>query len=56
MYRRRFKKKKKMQNGSTWQEMGENLNLFTYEHERLCAEQIQQALELARKRRVDYVR
>jgi len=45
-----WKKKKKLQNELTLEEMQENFNLFTYERERLHAEQIVQALQLDAKR------
>jgi hypothetical protein len=52
-----FRKKKKLENGLTWEEMGESFNLFTYERERLRSAQIMQALERDKKRRPqDYIR
>jgi len=52
-----WKKKKKLENGLTWEEMTENFNLFTYERERLHAQQILQALERDKRRHPqDYIK
>lgn len=52
-----WKKKKKLQNELTMQDLNENFAVFQYERERLHAAQTDLALKLAEKRRVeDYVR
>jgi hypothetical protein len=53
----KFRKKKKLQNDLTMQDLNENFAVFQYERERLHAAQIDLAMELDRKRRPqDYVR
>jgi uncharacterized small protein (DUF1192 family) len=51
------RKKKKLTNELTMQELNENFAVFQFERERLHAQQIAEALELSKKHRVqDYVR
>ena len=52
-----WRKKKKLQNDLTWEEMAERYNVFTYEREKFHSDCLKKALELDAKRdKTAYVR